>query len=207
MPLNTAFHKVLGVTLCLHTHVHTTHVCTDSDICLNKNPASCQGRHDSSTLAQQRVAGDMKAHAAAQDCNLVVYNGTYLTQGPSSQWAAYQTQTAGKGTPLCRAFVSSAAGGYWTILDANGATVFTSFGTAQPVVDTLPSGGTLAQGVDLFSANGLYYLVAQVGRPMRPHTSPMILMRFLGSSQALFRVHVAHLSRPLRLSLLQAASR
>lgn len=93
----------------------------------------------------------------------MVYNGTYLAQGPAGQYAAYQTGTAGQGA-LCRALVSSGAGGYWAILDGGGATVFTTAGTSQPVVDTLPSGASLAQGTNLYSANGYYYLVPQVGR-------------------------------------------
>ena len=96
----------------------------------------------------------------------MVFNGTYLTQGPSGNWAVYGTQTSGKGTPLCTAYVSSGGpAGYWTILDAKQATLFTTIGTTQPVVDSIPSGGTLAQNVNLYSANGYWYLTAQVRAP------------------------------------------
>ena len=46
-----------------------------------------------------------------QDCNLVLYNATYLKNKPSSQSALYGTKTYSGYTGFCHALVSSASGG------------------------------------------------------------------------------------------------
>ena len=46
-----------------------------------------------------------------QDCNLVLYNGNYLTQAPSYQNAVYATNTYSGYTGFCTGVVSSANGG------------------------------------------------------------------------------------------------
>lgn len=103
----------------------------------------------------------------AQDCNLALYNANYLPAAggkPVPANLVYSTGTSGKGTPLCSARVSSASGGSLTVVDANGTVQFRA--PASPVtpapIDTIPSGGTLAQSLNLYSLNALYYLVPQV---------------------------------------------
>ena len=56
-----------------------------------------------------------------QDCNLVLYNGNYLTQGPLPSNAIYSTNTYGKGTG-CSMVVNN---GYtFSIVNSAGQTVF-----------------------------------------------------------------------------------
>ena len=56
-----------------------------------------------------------------QDCNLVLYNGNYITGGPSAAYAIYNTGTGGQGSQ-CRVTVNN---GYtWSIVNSAGQTVF-----------------------------------------------------------------------------------
>ena len=56
-----------------------------------------------------------------QDCNLVLYNGNYLTQGPSSAYAIFATGTSGQGSE-CRVTVNN---GYtFSVVNSAGQTVF-----------------------------------------------------------------------------------
>jgi hypothetical protein len=102
------------------------------------------------------------SHAVLQDCNLVMYNGSYFINGPVPQSAIYATGTSNKGTAPCSLNVSSAAGGSFSVIDSKGNVLFLSSNVAQPaVVTTISAGQSLAQGAQLFSANGQYFLTVQ----------------------------------------------
>ena len=81
--------------------------------------------------------------------------------------AVYTTGTSSKGTPLCSARVSSASGGSLTVVDATSTVLFRA--PTSPVtpaaIDTIASGGTLGQSLNLYSLNALYWLVVQVIQP------------------------------------------
>ena len=118
-------------------------------------------------LIARRPSSGLPSLLLPQDCNLALYNANYLPAAggqPVPGNAAYATGTGGQGAPLCTAQVSSAAGGALTVVDANSTVLFRA--PASPVapapIDTIPSGGSLGQSLNLYSLNALYYLLAQV---------------------------------------------
>ena len=60
----------------------------------------------------------------AQDCNLVLYDGNAPSSGYSVATAAFYSGTYGAGVEPCSLVVSSAAGGFFAVVDATGAVVF-----------------------------------------------------------------------------------
>ena len=105
---------------------------------------------------------------AVQDCNLVEYDATLGTKGPSQAGAVFSTGTSGKSAmgvldAGCQLFVISNSGsGSLYLQDGKSNVLFTTAGVANPVADTLYPGAPLHQGYRLYSANGLYYLTLQV---------------------------------------------
>ena len=106
---------------------------------------------------------------AVQDCNLVEYDASLATGGPSVAGAVYTSFTNGRSAvgyldPGCQLSVRNSGGtGLMTILDSRGNTIFSTSGFVNPVSDTLYPGTPLHQGQRLYSQNGLYYLTVQVG--------------------------------------------
>lgn len=92
----------------------------------------------------------------------MLYNGSYIVQGSSPPYAIYSTGTWNKGIAPCSLQVSSASGGSFSVVDSKNSVLYLSSSVPQPAsVDTLLAGQSLAQGTQLFSANGLYFLVVQ----------------------------------------------
>ena len=103
-----------------------------------------------------------------QDCNLVEYDATLATKGPTYTGSTFSTGTYGKSAagaldPGCRLYVISNQGyGALHLLDSRGNTLWSTAGVANPVADTLYPGRALYQGYRLYSQNGLYWLTVQV---------------------------------------------
>ncbi len=110
---------------------------------------------------------------AMQDCNFVMYDNTLPARGPSYYDAVYATGTSGRSAlggldAGCQVYIQD---GLFRIVDSRGNTIFNTYGSVNPVADTLNYGSSLHQGQSLYSQNGLYYLELQVrGVPPDPST-------------------------------------
>ena len=78
----------------------------------------------------------------AQDCNLVLYDGNAASKGGSAATAVYYSATYGDGANPCSLVVSSAAGGYFAVVDAKGTVVFQR-PTPPPQSSSVPPPTTL----------------------------------------------------------------
>ena len=100
----------------------------------------------------------------AQDCNLVEYDATLATTGPSVAGAVYSSRSNGRSSvayhdPGCQLLVQNSV---VSIVDGRGTTISSTSGFSNPVTDTLYPGTPLYQGQRLYSQNGLYFLTVQV---------------------------------------------
>ena len=103
-----------------------------------------------------------------QDCNLVEYDATLATKGPTRTGAVFNSATNGKSAAGaldagCRLYVNSNQGyGALSLLDSKANTLWTTAHFINPVADTLHPAASLHQGYRLYSENGLYWLTLQV---------------------------------------------